>query len=82
MNPIEILYPLFKMQNSTDTTIYLFIIGLLWIFNLYVIKRISGTTSEMIAFAAFLVTIITIGISASLTMNLIVPDDIKTTVIL
>lgn len=80
MNPIELLYPLFKLQNSTNTMMYLVIIGLLVSFNLYVLKRMSGTESEMKAFIAFLITIVTIGISASLTYNLIIPDNIKTEV--
>ena len=80
MNPIELLYPLFKLQNSTNTMMYLVIIGLLVSFNLYVLKRMSGTESEMKAFIAFLITIVTIGISASLTYNLIIPDNIKTDV--
>lgn len=80
MNPIEILYPLFKLQNSTDTRFYLVIIVLLVSFNLYVLKRMSGTESEMKAFIAFLITIVTIGVSVSLTYNLIVPDNIKTKV--
>lgn len=80
MNPIEILYPLFKLQNSTDTHLYLVIIGLLVSFNLYILKRMSGTESEMKAFIAFLITIVTIGIVASLTYNIIVPDNIKTDV--
>ena len=68
------------MQNSTDTRLYLVIIGTLLLFNLYVLKRMSGTESEMKAFIAFLITIVTIGISASLTYNIIVPDNIKTDV--
>lgn len=80
MNPIEILYPLFKLQNSTDTRLYLVIIVTLLLFNLYVLKRMSGTESEIKAFIAFLITIATIGISASLAYNIIVPDNIKTDV--
>lgn len=80
MNPIELLYPLFKLQNSTNPMMYLIIIGLLVTFNLYVLKRMSGTESEMKAFITFLITIVTIGISASLTYNLIIPDNIKTEV--
>ena len=57
MNPIEILYPLFKLQNSTDTRLYLVIIGTLLLFNLYMLKRMSGTESEMKAFVGFLITI-------------------------
>jgi len=80
MNPIEILYPLFKLQNSTDTRLYLVIIVPLLLFNLYVLKRMSGTESEMKAFVGFLITIVTIGVSISLALNLIVPDNIKTDV--
>jgi hypothetical protein len=40
----------------------------------------SGTESEMKAFVGFLITIVTIGVSISLALNLIVPDNIKTDV--
>lgn len=80
MNPIELLYPLFKLQNSTNTMMYLVIIVLLWSFTLYVAKQLISSESEMKAFIAFLITILTIGISVSLTLNVIVPDNIKTDV--
>lgn len=80
MNPIELLYPLFKLQNSTNTMMYLAIIVLLWSFTLYVAKQLISSESEMKAFIAFLITILTIGISVSLTLNVIVPDNIKTDV--
>lgn len=80
MNPIELLYPLFKLQNSTDTRLYLVIIVTLLLFNLYVLKRMSDTESEMKAFVGFLITIVTIGVSVSLALNFIVPDNIKTDV--
>jgi len=49
MNPIELLYPIFKLQNSTNTIVYLFVIVLLGIINCYLVKRYNSTIVNILS---------------------------------
>lgn len=73
MNPIELLYPLFKLQNSTNTIVYLFVIVLLGIINCYLVKRYDSTIVNIFVIISFL-------FSFALVLNVFTPDNIKTTV--
>lgn len=79
MNPIELLYPLYKLQNSTNTFINIIPIIILILFNVYVAKRLSDTqrNNDLII---FLVTISTLFIIFALMFNVFEPTNIKTDV--